>query len=533
MTEKFSFLFSYLKKESIYIDEAEFDFQVQSHPDYPSLLAISETLTFLNVDNVVAKVLVNELENLPYNFVALIGEEKSKSFLSFVERKKDGYKYHKEGKIRDTSNEEFYSVYKSIVLLAEQRETSQTKGKFKGTQYFANILLAVLFLSCVFISGSHWLSFPFISLSSAGVYLSMEAIKLELGVGTKLSKAFCTITADTECGTIKNGKKSGFFEIFSFTDLSITFFVAQFIGLLFFSMAHEMTAFYNLTFVSLVFSIPVTFVSLYQQKFVAKKWCPICLSIIIVLYAEMVSIFDQISLNFTLLQAIYFSIAFILSYVLCFNVKNLIKANFDLKSQLMESNRFRRNYGLFKLALLASKKYSIEKLDSGNLILGNPDANLKILVVTNPFCGHCKNAHSVIEEILKLHKDEVAIHIRFNINFERASEKSKMIHRKLVQIYFEKGEDEFIKALRIWFDEKDIAKLDPTLLTQSEVNIESILGEQYSWNNVNNINFTPAVVINDYLFPSAYDRKYLPVFINELKNDAFFHIENKPVFTSV
>jgi hypothetical protein len=38
MTDKFSFLFHYLKKEKINIDEKEFQFQ--SRPDYPSLLDI-------------------------------------------------------------------------------------------------------------------------------------------------------------------------------------------------------------------------------------------------------------------------------------------------------------------------------------------------------------------------------------------------------------------------------------------------------------------------------------------------------------
>lgn len=44
MTDNFSFFFHYLEKEKITIDKAEFIYQVQSHPDYPSLLAISDTL---------------------------------------------------------------------------------------------------------------------------------------------------------------------------------------------------------------------------------------------------------------------------------------------------------------------------------------------------------------------------------------------------------------------------------------------------------------------------------------------------------
>ena len=38
MNEKFFFLFQYLEKENINIDKNEFLFQIQSYPDYPSLL---------------------------------------------------------------------------------------------------------------------------------------------------------------------------------------------------------------------------------------------------------------------------------------------------------------------------------------------------------------------------------------------------------------------------------------------------------------------------------------------------------------
>jgi hypothetical protein len=52
MTENFLFLFHYLKKENIAVDQNEFVFQVQSHSDYPSLLAISDTLSFFNTNYV-------------------------------------------------------------------------------------------------------------------------------------------------------------------------------------------------------------------------------------------------------------------------------------------------------------------------------------------------------------------------------------------------------------------------------------------------------------------------------------------------
>ena len=42
MSENFNSLFLYLEKEEIQVDKPEFLFQIQSHPNYPSILAITE-----------------------------------------------------------------------------------------------------------------------------------------------------------------------------------------------------------------------------------------------------------------------------------------------------------------------------------------------------------------------------------------------------------------------------------------------------------------------------------------------------------
>lgn len=46
MINTFNQLFQYLEKEEITFDKNEFLFQIQSHPDFPSLLSISDTLSF-------------------------------------------------------------------------------------------------------------------------------------------------------------------------------------------------------------------------------------------------------------------------------------------------------------------------------------------------------------------------------------------------------------------------------------------------------------------------------------------------------
>ena len=522
MAEKFDFLFKYLKKEGIHVDQNEFNFQIQSHPEYPTLLSISDTLSFFKIKNIAAKIEAEVIKSLPDNFIALVDDKKSSPFLSFIEKNQDVYKYTTDEKAISISSNEFNKLFGNIVLLAEKPESEAKKPENKNSLYILLVIFGIIYLSAVFIGGFYFSAFLFIILSSLGVFLSIEAISHELGISTKFSEAICTTAISTDCDAVINSTKSKLFEFFNFSDTSITFFVAQLLGFLFFSMAHLTDEFYTLTFISLLFSVPVTAFSIYQQKVVVKKWCPICLGIILIIYAEMAGtpFLAHNSISITITSVIYFSFAFVTSFIVSTTLKKLIKNNFKLKTEIAENNRFKRNYSLFKMALLASDKINYTAINSGNIILGNPDATLRIVVILSPFCSHCKSTHAVVKKILELYKDIVAIHIRFHFDAEHADEKSKKVHQKFVNIHLKKGGDTFVKALHEWFSEKDVTKLDAHGdETMDEIKVNAILAEQYLRNKENKIRFTPTIIINDYLFPSQYDKKNLVNFITDLAED--------------
>jgi hypothetical protein len=98
MTENYYFLFQYLEREQIRIDKIEFDFQIKSHPDYPALLAISDTLSFFNIPNIAFRVDVNDFDSLPNRFVALLDDKDGYPQLCFVENINEAYFYTQEQK---------------------------------------------------------------------------------------------------------------------------------------------------------------------------------------------------------------------------------------------------------------------------------------------------------------------------------------------------------------------------------------------------------------------------------------------------
>lgn len=56
--------YSYAQYQHIKIDKEEFKYQLETHPDYPSLLAFSDTLSFFNIPNIAIKLSFQEIVSL-------------------------------------------------------------------------------------------------------------------------------------------------------------------------------------------------------------------------------------------------------------------------------------------------------------------------------------------------------------------------------------------------------------------------------------------------------------------------------------
>jgi protein-disulfide isomerase/uncharacterized membrane protein len=517
---------AYAKNEGIKIEFNPFLQQAESHPNYPSILAITDTLSFLNIDNGVIPVAISEIALLPDRFVALLGEENNEPQLCFIEKKGGTYFYYSEDKTLPIPIATLESRWKNVVLLVEksENETTPISPKNRFTLVLPTLCLLlfamVLFQFAPTIQDWFFFVFPII-----GLLFSVAALKDLFGVKSELLNSFCNITATSSCETVVGSSKWKIFEIVNFSDLSMALFASQFFALLAFVFMGNTTAYFVIQQLMLLCAVPVLVASVYYQKFVENKWCPICLVIISIILIELVYIlFLQNSAFEILLQPMaVFGFVFVSVALVWTVVKKLLTQQKELKEFQIKGNRFIRNYDIFKNTLVASKRLNDNPIQSGTIILGNPDPPLKIIVVTSPFCEYCKEAHTIITAILQKYPETVCFDIRFNFDENQNDEKSKKIHQQLVAIYFNQGQAIFMKALHDWFETKDDNKLDSMATTGiNELKLNLILDEQFNWNQANNLSYTPAIIINNYIFPKQYDRKNLIHFINDLSDDEDF-----------
>ncbi|MEX6626205.1 vitamin K epoxide reductase family protein [Tenacibaculum salmonis] len=508
-----------LKKNKIPFDKEELSFQIQSHPSYPSLHAVTGVLDHFNIDNVAADVPINKetLAQLPNCFIAQIKTTNDKS-LAVIEKDKAAYNIHTtENKKERLSENNFLEKFTGIIVAVELTEENILVKK--NTTVSKTIILSFLALLSLFIvyrNTTSWQVFIYLLLSVTGIITSIAIIKQELGLKTVIGTAFCSGADEKkDCDAVLTSKGAEIIKGYKLSDFSILYFTI--ITLLTFIQVSNPIISYTISLVA----IPVTLYSIYYQYAVIKKWCLLCLTIVGVLWLQaLIPITTNIynDYSFIITDAIVFSII-VLSTCLIWNyIKPLLTDIHQLKIEKIESVKFKRNYTLFESLLEKSPQLNTQLSNTKEMVFGDKNSNLEIVLITNPFCGHCKPVHKHIEEILHRYHQNVKIITRFNINSENKEDNLLKITTRLLEIYDKQGENICLKAMSEIYEDGNTKAWLHKWGNCADVNYYiSELEKGSNWSKENAINFTPEILINGKSFPKEYNRTDLIFFIEELE----------------
>lgn len=488
------------------LDKQEFYFQFNSHPNYPSALAFSDTLNFLGIKNDAYELDKEYWEELPDEYIALVDN-------SFSLVRKTGSQFTTySDKTKNLSKEELYNNSGNFILLFEKTESLKSTSvfNFQPVIYFLfGVVILYSFLQFA------WYESLFNILSLIGVYISMELFSQKFGNESVVVNNICGGAsgnmAQSSCSKIFSSDKTDILGL-KLSDFSLVYFI----GIAFLGLIFPATQF--ILQITAAVSVAIIAYSLYLQAFVEKSLCRVCLVIISVLFLQI------------LLSLVYFSwlpslnivfISIILFITLFFSIvflNNLSKQKEDLKKSNAKNLRFKRNYELFRRELLDNEK--IEFTNNQTFFLGNRNAKLHISIVSNPYCGFCKDAHKILEDLLERNPEDISAQIRFNYSQDRADEKYTRLISDFLNIYKNKSQPEFLKAVETWYEtrnENEINKIAGAERSEAE-NLTNI--SQMTAENTNaGLTFTPVFILNGHQFPDKYDRDDIHYFINELLED--------------
>lgn len=521
MKDTLSFLVqSLLQKNKIKVDREELNFQIQSHPSYPSLHAITGVLNHFNIDHLALRVPIdaNTLSQLPNSFIAQLKFDNTTD-LALVIRKGNKYKAilnNKKSKILTTTD--FLQEFTGILVGVEPDDT-KPNNRLTTTNFIKPLLVtAILLFNILFFYSNPNLTETFYFLTTlTGVIISYLIIQHDLGLDSKIIDKICSQESKTtNCNAVLNSKGATLYKNVKLSDISLIYFISISTASLLLSITNH--SFKLLYIISLIAS-PVVFYSIYYQLKISKNWCVLCLGIVSVLITQTLFFFytthNFSSLSFDQILIISFSFVIITSFWLFTSSK--LKLEQDYKKLKIESNKFKRNFDLFNTILSQSPIINTILPNTPEIILGNKNAPLNITVITNPFCGHCKSVHTLVESLLKTYHNNLNITIRFNINTSNTESNGVLVSSRLLELFHNEGELECLKAMHDIYTNPDAKSWLTTWNTSDNSEIyKDILEAEYNWCLDNNINFTPEILVNGQSYPKVYDRSDLTYFIEDL-----------------
>lgn len=511
----------FLLDYNIQVNQSEFAFQIQSHPNYPSLISITDGLNHFNIKHYAIEIDPSEenLKALPNNFLTVL---KNNSELLVVTKKGDGtLKISKTNGNRELGQDEFLELWRGIVILIDSKDfhkVDSPKQSKKLNLAAYTICLMAPFLYFIYQSTTNHVLIQF-ALAAIGLMVALLIKRSESGSGPVVLEKFCTSIKGFDCHAVTQSSGSKIFGKIDMASLSFIYF-SSVILFLFVGPINRLDS--SILALFFILAIPITLYSIFYQGIVVKKWCPLCLATVLIVWLQAISSLDM--MNLELISGIIITDLTILSMCVLFSAalwyrgEPIYDSLLEDKAKVKELLRFKKNFPLFASALQNVSTIDTYISHSGEeIILGSPDALIELMVITNPLCTFCSSAHSEIDKLLERFGEKVKVRIRFNVQSTKSGT-SHQISSSLIQIYHDDNKEYFAKALGHAFSggkmtqDEWIGKYSKDTCPRTN----SILEDQLSWCRKNGINFTPAFFVNSKKIPEPYELKDFKYFIDDL-----------------
>jgi hypothetical protein len=394
----------YLQKigKSILINDFEDNYL--SHPDYPSLYAISDSLNKIDANNFVANVPKEYIKELPKFFIAEVEGK-----IVFIEKKNNQIIVFLENNQQiNIKEEDFVKNWSGLTLIIEEEVIQKSKNKLSKNHIQHWLIFVIIGIIFLFIDiKSIVIGFKIISL--LGLVTSYFLWKEFTGNQNKFLEKLCNQTNKTSCNSVINSEEKIFNKI-SFLDVTICYFLINFFMLFFNGELYKYIGLLS------ILSFPIIFYSIYLQHFKIKKYCVLCVFVSSLLILQSVLFYYSYTpINIQINDVfIVLLIVFIVTSLWYF-IKEKLMLNSLLKVENYSLLRIKKNIEVFKiLNPVIENKNVLETLQP--ILFGKINAKSTLSLFLSPYCKHCFIAFEESMKLLEKLHDDVNVNIFFNVN---------------------------------------------------------------------------------------------------------------------
>lgn len=502
---------------------------ILSHADYPSLLCVSDLLENLGLDFEIKRLEICDLREIHIPFL-LISEHGRPEF-NLVQSQKDLGQL----KVRNEfGSAVMIKVKPTLEILNEQHRKSYSRQKSLKWIVIMVVSFLITLMTFSLILSFSWFGLIWIVISAFGLLTSYLIYSKDLGFKFAAVEKFCNFGKNASCDKVLESDNSKVLGNIKFSDLILSFFIFQLVVFYISGFSNQLS---NMTwFLFLVLSalaLPVIFYSIYIQYYVLKSWCRLCILVSLVLIFQFAMISWKLySILLDLTSVEYLGIttmAFIYPIILgiTYVARNNMEEINESYLSMFRASRIKNSPEVFNFLLRQQKKVDFTTVVQ-EMVIGNRNAPVQIIFVSNLYCTPCKVMHEEASLIVNLNPRDVAITFRFvkvrkNFN-ENISTSQYIFQYWLENIYGKQDESNLTNImLHNWYGQMDIIKFSENhrIIGEISEDVYKIEAIHEAWIDEAKVVRTPTIFINGYELPSTYNLEDLKILILGLRESNF------------
>lgn len=471
-----------------------------SSPVFPSLAAISQTLSYYGLHNNAFVADLKHLLRLKNVIVHSIEKEEGHFYILTQIDCNTVTLY--DGDETKISLEEFTVIWDGVVLIVEEKENVNIKRSIIAFPLCCLGFWGFLLLYFFFTTTKFTIDFI---LDSIGLTLSVVLLRQHLRIFEKTS--FCQIGKNVDCNYVADRNPLQRWLPIDLAIVGVFFFLFNLLSLLIVGATSCISG-----YITLVAAIFMMFLSIYQV-FKIKKYCLYCLGITIIIFAKLCISVLSFNVNHIYLLP-KFVIATIIAYLFSYLIYKIMDYDKLLSNNDIELLRIKRNPSTIKNYFVQSHSIvSTEEM----MEFGNKYADIEITTFISLHCRHCQKVVSeVIQLIDKFPKRflwRVAIQgISSNDMDDNVFARLNTRQLHIFQLYIS-DKKRCLKAMRLW-NFKNITDGSEELIAKyrfQQKNIEKMRIMHY-----------PTIWVNGIVLPQEYsisDLQYINQELIEMKHN--------------
>ncbi len=499
-------LYCYLRTLSVKVSRITMH-RLLDNPQESSMRGISDALDTLRIKNAVYQLPSRDyFSQLNVPFITTLQVQKDPFCVVMRKTESTVELISEEGKKHTIGTDRFLQYWTGIVLIGEVSEDTLSDPFYicKNIAYFLfhyRFIISILLLFALGIQMAlHQLCSPVLvthlCILLLGVMASIGIIYKE-NFNENFLEKFCHIGEVVNCNQVLQSRGANIAGV-GLGELALLYF-----STIFFFTVLCVADFYFISVICCIATVGFTVYSIIYQIFILQTVCVLCMLVNLSIWGNVLTLFlmrNSATFSFSFISLFTFiftgCIYLILGMILS-SYHQQYKERFQLKKRLatlLKPITFRR---------LLELEVQMKELPSYDIMLNNHHSgDNRLLVITNPNCKNCANAHSYIKEL------SATIPVSLMLLTFPGDKPGKQIADMITETYIQKGWEAAMQLLEIWFDKQNPQGTDVEISFETK----EIRKKQQMYCLQQNISQTPSFFIDGYHVPEVcptYTLKYV------------------------